>query len=300
MQIKRRFVAATVGMMVSAVAFGAVGDTPPIHVDHAGLKSLTWQLECQASTFPKMTTLDMLDLLHTLDFHHFELSPGQVISADQPEVVAGPDMPDASIAALQSKVKSLRMSAESFGVVSIGKDEELARKIFAFGKKMKMKTIVVDDSPDVSIEMLDKVATEFGVNAALYIYCAPGSKASIDVDQILKSVEGRSPRVAICLDVASWERSALKPPMSVAEGIKKFGSRLVEVHFSDVGQDGNETPLGTGKVDLAAVVGQMKDQGFKGICVLKYDSGEGKDRLEHFAASVNAFSDALTKAVGGK
>jgi len=60
--------------------------------DHAGLKKLSWQLLCQASTFREISFEEMLDVLHTNGFHHIGLSPGQSLSPDHKDTKVGPEM----------------------------------------------------------------------------------------------------------------------------------------------------------------------------------------------------------------
>src|SRR3954469_1375847 len=86
---------------------------PQTHVDHPGLVKLHWQQAAKASTFKEMTTFEMIDLLHEMDFHHIELVPGQSLSPDKRDVKTGPDMSAADVDALMAKLKSVRMDIVS-------------------------------------------------------------------------------------------------------------------------------------------------------------------------------------------
>src|SRR5271170_4242542 len=70
---------------------------PAIYVDHAGLSKLGWQLACVGSTFQDRSVFDMIDLLHSMNFHHIELSTGQIDPTDA-----------AASEALVAKLKSVR------------------------------------------------------------------------------------------------------------------------------------------------------------------------------------------------
>src|ERR1700722_5765675 len=63
------------------------------HIDHPGLKKLSWQLLCQASTFRDLSVMEMLDILHTNGFHHIELSPGQsLLPIHDKDIKVSPEM----------------------------------------------------------------------------------------------------------------------------------------------------------------------------------------------------------------
>src|SRR3954466_13029667 len=82
---------------------------PKTHVDHPGLVKLHWQQAAKASTFREMTTFEMIDLLHAMDFHHIELVPGQALSPDKLDVKISADMGAADVDALMAKLKSVKM-----------------------------------------------------------------------------------------------------------------------------------------------------------------------------------------------
>ena len=89
---------------------------PQTHVDHPGLVKLHWQQAAKASTFREMTTFEMIDLLHEMDFHHIELVPGQSLSPERKDVKISPEMSPADVEALLAKLKAVKMDIVSFGV----------------------------------------------------------------------------------------------------------------------------------------------------------------------------------------
>jgi hypothetical protein len=80
----RLFIIATLALTLSCTMVRGADESGTnssvFHIDHPGLKKLSWQLLCQASTFHEFTVTEMLDVLHTNGFHHIELSPGQSLS----------------------------------------------------------------------------------------------------------------------------------------------------------------------------------------------------------------------------
>src|SRR5213080_818767 len=117
---------------------------PVTHVDHPGLVKLHWQQAAKASTFREMTTFEMIDLLHEMDFHHIELVPGQSLSLEKKDVKISPEMSPDDVEALLAKLKAVKMDIVSFGIADFGNTPDSAKKVFDFGKKLKLKTIVTD------------------------------------------------------------------------------------------------------------------------------------------------------------
>src|SRR4051794_29290739 len=150
-------------LLVTTLLLGAA---PQTHVDHPGLKKLAWQQAARSSTFKEMTTFEMLDLLHEMDFHHIELVPGQSLAPEHKEWKTGVDMPAEAVDALLAKLKEHKMDIVSFGPVDFGKSEAEAKLVFEQGKKLKLKTFITD-APADELEMLDKLATEYQINLAL-------------------------------------------------------------------------------------------------------------------------------------
>ncbi len=132
--------------LVRAAEQGELSSSP-IHIDHPGLKKLSWQLLCQASTFHEVTVTEMLDVLHTNGFHHIELSPGQSLSPDHKDIRTGPDMAPASLEILNARLKDVHLDIVSYGVTDFGHNEADARKVFEFAKGLKVKNIISTPSP---------------------------------------------------------------------------------------------------------------------------------------------------------
>jgi sugar phosphate isomerase/epimerase len=287
----RPFLVAVLVLSLSSVRAPAAesGQAPasPIRIDHDGLKKLSWQLLCQSSSFRfgKLTVLEMIDVLHANDFHHIELSPGQPVSPEHKDLKVGPDMAADQIDAINARLKAVRMDIVSYAAGELGSNEADARKVFEFGKKLKVKHIVCTPSPD-SLEMLDKLATEYGIRVAILNQPAPSSYSNCDA--LLKAIEARSNRIGVCADFAEWRRSGMNP----VECAKKLGGRVIEVHLKDIsgGQDA---------ATVADVLKELKGQNFKGAFCVQTARGGRQQLIGNLAAVVNGFSDVVTKLAAG-
>jgi hypothetical protein len=52
--------------------------------------------------------------------------------------------------------------------------------------------------------------------------------------------------------------------------------------------------------DAADVLGELKKQGFKGICAVQCAGSTGDDLVDHFTRSVNAFSQIVADLSGAR
>jgi sugar phosphate isomerase/epimerase len=258
------------------------GTNPPaIHIDHAGLKKLSWQLLCQASTFREITVTEMLEVLHTNGFHHIELSPGQSLSPDHKGVRISPDMTPADLEILNTKLKDVHLDIVSYGVTEFGRSEADARKVFEFAKNLKVKNIVGTPSSD-SLDMLDKLASEYQINIA--ILNQPGLSPYADGDALFQAIHERSTRTGICADIVEWRRAGQDP----VDCVRKLKGRIFEVHLKD-----SSSPQET--TAIADVLKELAQQKFKGAFCVQTATGRGPDLLKNLAAVVNSFSDVVTK-----
>jgi sugar phosphate isomerase/epimerase len=287
MHFKSTFIAfLAVASLLLPHSAAAQEPTPKIHVAHAGLQKLKWQLACRGVTFHGMSTFEMIDLLHSLNFHHIELSPGQSLSSDRADVRIGQEMTADQVTMLNAKLKSVGMDIVSYGVIDSPGNEAGARQLFEFGKKLKVKNIVISDPSDDSLEMLDKLAGEFSINVAIVTASTP--------DAVLKKLQDRSARLGVCADVAQWRKAGVDPVVAATT----LKARIVEFHLQDFDAHGQETSLGDGTIDPTAFLQQLKDENFKGICCISYETGSGAELLGHFVTSVNWLSDRINELAG--
>ena len=90
-------------------------------------------------------------------------------------------------------------------------------------------------------------------------------------------------------------RSGLKP----IECLKTMEGRIVSIHLKDVGEWGKpearDVPLGTGLADYAAVLTELKRQGFRGLMSIEYE--HDTDKLVDEVAQCVAFVEKMAKTL---
>jgi sugar phosphate isomerase/epimerase len=192
-------------------------------------------------------------------------------------------MPADAVDALMVKLKAVKMDIVSYGVADFGNTPESAKKVFEFGKKLKLKTIVTDASPE-TLEMLDKLATEYQINVALT--SDSPARRYVTCDSALEAIKGRGNRIGVCADIEAWKKSGQDP----VECVKKLASHVLLVNLSDVTDK---------SLNIAECLKILRDAGFKGICCVQDDTENPHRRLEAFANSVNAFNACVTTLASG-
>lgn len=267
-------------------------DVPDAGIDYGALKKVGWRLGCQFWTFRQYTAYETLDILHAMGVHHAEFYPGQRLSPEKPDVHVGPEMSDEDIKLLKDKCKEYKIGTDNFGVADVNQGEDETRKLFEFAKKLGVHTIVAEPE-DKSFDLLDKLTEEYKINIAIHDHPKPSHYWNPDT--LLKAIDGHSKRIGACADVGHFVRSGL----SSLESVKKLKGHIISLHFKDVMPDnapGNyagygDVVWGTGKVDCAAVMDELKDQGFKGIFSIEYEKTTGQDLINNVEKSIRFFSE---------
>lgn len=283
----RLAVVTSAAVTLTAVADEPAGQpaaTPAIHVAHRGLSKLAWQLAVPTGTFAGRTVFDTVDLLHGLDIHHLELTPGQLLSADRPGVLAGHGMPADAVAALAAKLKSVHMDVVSYGPVDLGGDEAAARAVFAFAKQLKAKCVVASPPPD-ALDRLDPLATEYGLNLAIVNGPTPAPYRT--PQQVLAATARRSPRLGGADVLPAWQ-SAGVDPVGATDLLR---GHIVQVRVGDVGG---------AAVDVRGALAVLRRQAFKGAIVIACRPGTDRAAIgadpvvRRFIDAANALSDDVT------
>ncbi len=270
-----------------SVAFllGADANTPTskptIRVDHAGLSKLTWQLAVPTNTFTDCGVFESIDALHHLTVHHLHLAPQQVLSnaPNAPKISAA--MTSGDVDALLAKLKGPKMDVVSFGPVDLGTTDESARAVFEFAQRFKAKDVIASPPLD-SLERLDKLASEIGVNLALVPF-ADSNKPTSPAD-LAKALDGRSKRIGVYADLAAWKQAGVDPLAAVTA----LKGHIVHVAV------GPKDP----EVNLEPIFKELKADGFKGIITVASPSGPQEQAEDGFIEAENAMSDAVTAVAG--
>jgi sugar phosphate isomerase/epimerase len=197
-----------------------------------------------------------------------EVFPGQKIGGDLGDTKLGPDLSDDQIAKLLDHAKKNGITPVNFGVTGISKDEKEARKTFEFAKKLGLYGVTTEDIG--SIDTLEKLAEEYDLKVCFHNHPKRPAYKMWDPDFVFESVKDRHKNVGFCADLGHWATSGLEP----LEVIKKVAPRVHAFHMKDreaVGKWTHDRPFGTGVIDNAAILDEVRKHGFAGNVTIEYE-----------------------------
>ncbi len=228
-------------------------------------EALGWRLGAQAYTFNRFTFEEALDKISAAKLKYVEAYPGQKIGAGF-EGDTGFKMDAETRDKVKELIESKGLKLVNYGVTG-GKDEAEWRALMDFARYMGIETITSEPKFD-QLEMIDKLANEYGVNVALHNH--PEPSIYYHPDTVLKALEGRSSRMGACADIGHWVRSGLDP----VECLQKLEGKIISFHFKDLNKearDANDVPWGQGVCNVEGVLKEMKRQGFEGVFSVEYE-----------------------------
>lgn len=232
-----------------------------------GCKGAGMKLGTQVYTFNRFTFFEAVDKAKELGVDFIEVFPGQTVSKDMGDAKMGPDLSMAQMAKIKNKLDEAGIRAIGYGVVGLGKDEAENRKVFDFAKVMGFTTLTAEPGED-ALELVDKLANEYGINVAIHNHPKPSHYW--DAETVLKAVKDRSKRIGACVDTGHWVRSGLDP----LECLKKLEGRILWSHFKDLNEkspEAHDVPWGTGVCNAKALIAELHRQGFKGGVMAEYE-----------------------------
>lgn len=228
--------------------------------------SLGWRLGSQAYTFRMYSLEETLAKMKSIGLKYVELYPGQKITKQGTATTTFTASAE-DRALIKKLLKDNGITPICYGVVS-GKNEEEWKAIFEFAKEIGIEHITTEP-PMNQLEIVDKLCNQYKIRAALHNHPVPSIywHPSIILDQL----KGRSNMIGVCGDIGHWVRSGLDPVTC----IKELKGRLIAFHVKDLTVFGSKTahdvPWGTGVSNIAGVLNELKQQGFKGYFSAEYE-----------------------------
>jgi len=230
---------------------------------------LGWQLACQLYTFRRYSFYEALEYIDQLGFRVVEPCFFLRLAKDDPKWKTNHTLPPEKRAELKQRLAARGIRMVNF-YTDLGTDEAECRKRFEFAKQMGVENLVAEP-PAEAFPMLDELCQQYGLNLAVHNHPKRPNSKFWHPDNVLAVCEGRSARIGACCDTGHWVRSGLDP----VQCLKKMAGRIITMHLKDVIEWGNpearDVPLGTGKANYAAVLAELKRQGFRGVMSIEYE-----------------------------
>jgi sugar phosphate isomerase/epimerase len=259
----------TVGTMVVAMAFAAqVNAVVQIPDEY---KTGGFAIGCQAYTFNRFTVFEAIEKTAEAGGKVIEFFPGQRLSKEEPNIRFDHNASDEVIAKVKEKLAKHNIKAVNYGVVGIPKDENGARKVFEFAKKMGLRAITTESTD--AIDTIEKLVKEYDICVGYHNHPRQPNNPNYkvwDPNYIAELVKGRDPRIGATADTGHWLRSNLKP----VECLRILKGRIISVHLKDLNQMGpgaHDVPYGTGVADIKAILDELKAQNFEGNISIEYE-----------------------------
>lgn len=259
----------TIGTMVVAMAFAAqVNAVVQIPDEY---KTGGFAIGCQAYTFNRFTVFEAIEKTAEAGGKVIEFFPGQRLSKEEPNIRFDHNASDEVIAKVKEKLAKHNIKAVNYGVVGIPKDENGARKVFEFAKKMGLRAITTESTD--AIDTIEKLVKEYDICVGYHNHPRQPNNPNYkvwDPNYIAELVKGRDPRIGAAADTGHWLRSNLKP----VECLRILKGRIISVHLKDLNQMGpgaHDVPYGTGVADIKAILDELKAQNFEGNISIEYE-----------------------------
>lgn len=183
----------------------------------------------------------------------------------------------------RKKIDDAGLTLMGAGVISLNNNEAEIRRAFEYTKDAGMPTIVCMPKRD-AIDTLEKIAKDYEIRAAIHNH-GPGDKNFPSPNDAWNAVKDRDARLGLCIDIGHTVRIGEDP----AEAIKKYASRLYDLHIKDVTAataKGDTIAMGRGVIDLVAVVKALLEIKFPYHVALEYES----DPQDPFPGMMESFA----------
>lgn len=296
-ELNRREFVASAGALAAGASLAGLGTAglaaAEVRSAVPSAEKLGWQLGMAMYTFRRFPLYDAIDIIAALGVPAIE--PGFFLKLDsaRPNLTTSEALSAAERAEFKQKLAACGLKMAGF-YANVGNDEAAARKVFDFAKEMGVQTIVAEP-PAEAFAMVDGLCGEYQINLAVHNHPKSPSSKYWNPEAVLAVCKGRSRRIGACCDTGHWVRSGLKP----VECLKKMEGRIVSFHLKDVGEWGKpearDVPLGTGLAEYAAVLAELKRQGFCGLMSIEYE--HDTEKLVEEVAQCVAFVEQTAKTL---
>ena len=180
---------------------------------------------------------------------------------------------DETIEKLKAKIKKHNLFAANYGVVGLPNNEAECRKVFEFAKKLGMRGVTSEPSPD-AMDLIEKLVKEYDITMGIHNHPRQPKNPNYkvwDPNYVLSLVKDRDRRIGSCADIGHFVRSGIK----AVDALKILEGRVLSSHMKDLNQfgepHGHDVPFGTGISDIPAVLNELKRQNFAGHISIEYE-----------------------------
>ena len=227
--------------------------------EHRKIAVQTWSMH-------KMTLVQTLERIKTLDIDGVELFPGQKLGGKYPDAKVGPSLNPEQIAYLKKILKDAGVKPVSFGVTGGGSEKNI-EAICKFAKEMGITRVLTED-PVASWQIWDKVGKKYGVTMCVHHHTKTSANQYYDAE-LVKKYASKYDNVKANPDVGHLALSGIDP----VENLKILKGEIGSVHFKDLGAKSRRcVPYGEGNLGVDKMLAELDSQGYDGFLVIEYEA----------------------------
>jgi len=159
------------------------------------------------------------------------------------------------------------------GVISLKNNEAEIRRALEYVVDVGAPAAVVAPDPP-ALPLLSKVLQNFDLRVAIHNH-GPEDKKFPAPSDVWDAIQNLDPRIGLCIDVGHTFRTGADP----AAAIRKYASRLYDIHLKDVARDPaapdakyKNVALGTGVLDVAACLRALVDIRYAHHVALEFEA----------------------------
>jgi len=218
-------------------------------------------------TYHSLSLEQMIGELKALDIREIEMSRGEYMLLSHPRSTL--------FERARQKLDEAGIRCVSYYSATIGNEDEV-EKALRFAGILGCRNV----TGDAAVPLLRSIDRQFGnagISFGIHNHWFPKKFAYESVEDVLGALAGLSQNTGAALDVGQMAACGHDP----VDAVRRLGPHLKIVHLKDVKAAGAEVnvPLGSGVVDIAGVMAELKRQRYAGLVAIEYE-GEGDVRDE--------------------
>ncbi len=174
--------------------------------------------------------------------------------------------------AVRDKLAAAGIALTGTGVVNLPNDEAKCRKAFENMKAAGVATMVCKPEP-VALPLVSKLAREYDQKIGIHNH-GPEDKTYPSASDVWNAIQPHDSRIGLCFDVGHARRAG-DDPVAI---IRKYASRLHDVHLKDVISNKGDLDFGagaveagSGRLDLPGILRALRDIKYSGVATYEFD-----------------------------
>jgi sugar phosphate isomerase/epimerase len=198
------------------------------------------------------------------------------------------ETPAAELRAGSDEFRNAGIEVLSGGNINL-KDPNALRQMFEYAKGAGIPMMVCAPKQE-TMAQVEELVKEFDVKIAIHNH-GPEDEFFPSPESALKAVEGRDPRMGLCIDVGHTTRTGA----NVLESIKRAGPRLFDLHIKDLRNlmdKDSQCDVGEGAMPVTAIFQELTRMNYQGGVMLEYEIN-ADDPLMGMAKSISYMRGVL-------